>query len=162
MSVPSSKYLAIAASLIFIAATAFGWYAGTRGFNPYPAATTISHASTCTVSVGTCPGFRIASLNLTVKTAGDITSQQLILTVVATSGGQMSYVKVFLGNVPIGSVDGPFTTSPRAVALGVPTTIAIVGGASYKVTIEGVYVDPASGLVIGDYVQNLDVTAVRL
>jgi hypothetical protein len=89
----------------------------------------------------------------------DIISQQVSLSVTAKGNGSMAEVAMYLDNISLGVVDGPFVPGvAREVALAVPTTIVVQPGSTYSVVVEGVYAN-SSGLRSIDYWQSVSVVA---
>ncbi|MDV3243680.1 MAG: hypothetical protein LYZ66_00730 [Nitrososphaerales archaeon] len=89
----------------------------------------------------------------------DITSQELTFSITATSSGPMARVDVYIDNVSVGAVQGPFESGvPKQVGLGVPTTITVSVKQSYRVLVGGVYTDSA-GKTAAEYWQAFDVVA---
>lgn len=157
-----SKLLAIVLSVAFIAALGSYSYLAENSFNPYPQTTTFTAATACPSASGTCPGFEITSASLSVRTIteADVNSQELTLGVTATRNSSMGSIQVFIANVSLGNVSGPFEPGvTKVVGVAVPTTIVLNTGQGYEVVVEGIYVNPATGGVTGEYWQSVAVTA---
>jgi len=141
----------IVCAAIVLAAYA-AWSAATQSFNPSPATVTLDTSSSCSPSDPPCPAFGIDSANLSVKTAQDITSQELTLTLTAAGPTSISRLGVFFSGVPIGNltrtvVPGESTSEGWAI----PTTLNVTVGRSYTVSVSAQYIDPSSGEVAAQY-----------
>jgi hypothetical protein len=157
-----SKFLAIGLTIAFIAALASYSYLAQSNFNPYPQTTTFTAETTCSALSGTCPGFEITSASLSVTTISeaDVNSQELTLGINATGSTSMARIQVFIANVSLGNVAGPFEPGiPKIVGVAVPTTMILNDGQSYQVVVEGVYANSATGATTGDYWQSVSVVA---
>lgn len=153
------KGLAIGGSIAFIAVMLLVSYSVETGFNPYPEATTITGKSTCSSGAEGCPGFKIDGANLSVNIYQDITSQELTLKITPRGSVPVASVSLFLDNISLGVVEGPFVPGvATSVSAGVPTTIVLEPGSTHEVVVEGVYVDPA-GAVTGTYWESVSVVA---
>jgi len=151
-----SKWIAIALCVVFVLGAYVVWNRAIAGFNPNPATTSIVESTTSCAPSGACSGFRITSANLTVHTSEDIVSQILSLQFSTSGNVAMSDVHVFIDNISVGTVDGPFAPGvSRPVSLGISTTITITPGESYKVLVEG---DFGKQQVV-EYFQSIDVVA---
>ena len=145
-----SKELAIGGSVAFIIALLIISYYSEVGFNPYPQTTTFTATPTC-ASGASCPGFAIDGAGLSVNLYQDLTSQVLTVTITPLGGVALGRVAIFLDNVSLGVVEGPFSPgSASNVSAGVPTTITLTPGTTYHVVVEGFYLDPA-GELTGTY-----------
>lgn len=72
----------------------------------------------------------------------------------------MASIAVYVDNVSLGTVEGPFApNSPKSVALAVPTTIDVFPGTTYSVVVEGVFA-ASSSAPSTDYWQSVSVVAV--
>ncbi|MDV3277649.1 MAG: hypothetical protein LYZ69_04180 [Nitrososphaerales archaeon] len=150
--------MAVVLSVAFIAALASYSYLAQSRFNPNPLTTTFTAATTCSAGSGACPGYEITSASLSVKTIteADVNSQELTLGIKATGNTSMDRIKVFIANVSLGSVAGPFEPGvAKVVGVAVPTTIVLNPGQRYEVVVEGIYVNAATGAVSGEYWQSV-------
>jgi hypothetical protein len=155
----SSKVIAIAACLLFIGGLTTYYYVFESGFNPVPQKTTLQTKVICFPQKQTCPEFVLANETLRVFNRTDIISQQVSLSVTASGNRSMAEVALYLDNVSLGVVDGPFDLGvARQIAVGVPTTIVVQPGTSYSVVVEGVYTDSSGARTI-DYWQSVTVVA---
>jgi hypothetical protein len=144
---------------LFVVAFLAVSYAAESGFNPYPQTTTVSSSSTCASVGGGCPGFEIDGVSLSVHTYQDITSQELTLTITPRGNGPMARVSIFLDNVSLGVVEGPFAQGATSiVSAAVPTTIVVNPDSAHKVVVEGTYTDSA-GSITATYWVSVDVVA---
>ena len=151
----SSKFLAIAACLVFIGAFSGYYYLAESGFNPNPQRTTLAGAPVCVPEKQSCPGFTLGNVTLRVLNRTDIDSQQMSFVLIPGGPGPMSRVSVYIDNISLGAVDGPFAPGvPKLVALGVPTTINVTPGASYGIVVQGTFAESAT-----DYWQSVSVVA---
>ena len=156
----SKKFIAIAACLIFIGTLTGYYYTVESGFNPNPQQSTITGANICYPDRQPCLGFVLGNVTLREFNRTDISSQQVSFTVTAEEQSPMERIQVYVDNVSMGTVEGPFASNaPRPVALGVPTTIDVTPGVSYSVLVEGIYGGP-SGSASVDYWQSVSVVAV--
>lgn len=80
-----SKFLAIAANVLFVAALTGYYYVAESGFNPNPETTNLVGLTACSASLGACPGFSLSAVRLTVTSFTDATSQELTFAVLATT-----------------------------------------------------------------------------
>lgn len=156
----SSKFVAIAACLIFIGSLTTYYYVAESGFNPVPQQTTLSGAAICPADKQDCPGFSLGSMTLRSLNRTDIDSQQVAFAVTPKEASPMARIEVFIDNVSLGAVEGPFAPRvPRLVSLGVPTTISVTPGVIYSVVVEGIFND-SSGAAFAEYWQSTAVVAV--
>jgi hypothetical protein len=156
-----NKFLAITACVLFIGSLTAYYYIAESGFNPNPQQTTLLGHAICSPSAQQCPGFSVNNASLRVLNLTDVISQQISFVATAKATTSMALVKVYLDNVSLGVVEGPFAPgAPKLVSLAVPTTIAVSAGQSYGVVVEGVYTD-SSGAVTAEYWQAFDVVASR-
>jgi len=130
------------------------------GFNPNPQQSTLSGANLCYPDRQVCQGFALGNVTLREFNRTDISSQQVSFTVTAEGQAPMARIYVYVDNVSMGAVEGPFASGvPRLVALGVPTTIDVTPGVNYSVIVEGVF-GGSSGTASADYWQSVSVVAV--
>lgn len=145
--------------MVFIGSLTTYYYIVESGFNPFPQPTSLQGASICYPARQPCPGFSLGNANLRSLNRTDINSQQLSLTVTSEDAGQMARIDVYMDNVSLGEVEGPFEQgTPRLVALGVPTTITVTPGMSYEVVVEGTYPASSSAPQL-EYWQSISVVA---
>jgi hypothetical protein len=79
--------------------------------------------------------------------------------VTSKESSPMARIEVYVDNVSLGAVEGPFASGvPRLVSLGVPTTISVTPGVSYSVVVEGVF-SASSGAVSAVYWQSISIVA---
>ncbi len=130
------------------------------GFNPNPQQSALSGANICFPDRQVCQGFVLGNLTLREFNRTDISSQQVSFTVTAAEQAPLARIYVYVDNISMGTVGGPFASGvPRLVALGVPTTIDVTPGVSYTVIVEGV-LGGSSGTAPADYWQSVSVVAV--
>jgi hypothetical protein len=157
--VQRAKWLAIGMCIAFVLGVYIFLDRTINEFNPSPTTTTISIGTESCSTVSSCSRFTIDSAKLTINETEDIVSQ--ILTVEVTPAGDVSMAKmqVFLDNISLGSVEGPFAVNELASGyFPIPTTITVTQGNAYTVLIEGTFAGPAAQHV-GDYIQQVSVTA---
>jgi hypothetical protein len=156
----SSKFLTIAACVVFIGSLTVYYYIVESGFNPVPQQTTLRGATICLPDRQACPGFSISNATLRLLNRTDITSQQVSFLVTSKEAGPMTRIDVYIDNVSLGEVEGPFASGiPKLVALGVPTTVLVKPGSGYTVVVEGVFAD-SSGALSAEYWQSISVVAI--
>ena len=154
------KFIAIAACLIFIFTLTGYYYAVESGFNPNPQQSALTGANICFPDKQVCQGFVLGNVTLREFNRTDISTQQVLFTVTPEEQAPMARIYVYVDNVSMGTVEGPFASGvPRSVALGVPTTIDVTPGVSYSVVVEGVF-GGSSGTSSADYWQSVSVVAV--
>ncbi len=135
------------------------YYVAESGFNPNPQATDLAGLKTCSASLGACPGFSLSAVGLRVTYFTDATSQVLTFAVLATTPNPISQLEVYIDNVSLGVVQGPFNLgTPKLVGLGVPTTITVVVGQTYTVLVGGSYM-VTGGSAQSEYWQTIGVVA---
>jgi hypothetical protein len=155
----SKKFVAIAACVLFIGALTTYYYIVESGFNPVPQQATLAGANICPSENGTCPGFGLGNASLRLFNLTDIVSQQISFVVVPKEAGSMARLYVYIDNISLGEVKGPFASgTPKLVALGVPTTITVTPGVSYEVVVEGVF-SGSLGTASTEYWQSFSVVA---
>lgn len=114
----------------------------------------------CDLSRQFCPGFALGNVIVREFNRTDISTQQLSFTLTPEEAAPMSMIHVYIDNVSIGTVQGPFASGiPRSLSLGVPTTIDVTPGVTYTVIVEGVF-SGGSGVAPSDYWQSINVVAV--
>lgn len=156
----SKKFVAITACVLFIGILTTYYYAVESGFNPVPQQTTLAGASICQSSSGACSGFGLGNASLLLFNRTDIVSQEISFDVLPKEAGPMAQLYVYIDNISLGEVKGPFASgTPKLVSLGVPTTINVTPGVSYEVVVEGVFAG-SSGAGSTDYWQSFSVVAV--
>lgn len=114
--------------------------------------------ATCSSSDASCPHFLLVSVNLRVQNTTDQlgianpTFLSLVLNVTGTA--PLASVHLYVGNSSAGVVQGPFAPGlNRIVNLTLSTTVSVIPGRSYMVSVEGI-----NGS--GDYViKSVQVTA---
>lgn len=119
----------------------------------------LSGAAICPADKQDCPGFSLGNMTLRSLNRTDIDSQQVAFAVTSKEASPMARIEVFIDNVSLGTVEGPFAPGvPRLVSLGVPTTIIVTPGVSYGVVVEGIFSD-SSGAATAEYWQSITVVA---
>jgi len=155
----AKKWVAIAACIIFIGTLTTYYYVVESGFNPVPQQSSLQGASICYPAKQACIGFMISNAALVLYNRTDITSQQISFTLTNMETGPMARISVYVDNVSLGVVQGPFASgAPKPVAVGVPTTITVNPGSSYSVVVEGILTDSA-GVATSEYWQSISVVA---
>lgn len=155
----SSKWLTIAACVLFIGSLTAYYYVVESGFNPVPQQTSLQGATICLPDKQSCPGFSLGNASLRLFNRTDIISQQVSFSVTSKELGPMARIDVYVDNVSLGEVAGPFASdAPKQVALGVPTTITVNPGSNYTVVVEGIFTD-ATGAPSAEYWQSISVSA---
>ena len=155
-----SQVLAVVICVAIVLAAYFAWYKATQSFNPSPGTVFLNTGASCSPSAPPCPAFGIDSANLTLKTAEDITSQELALTLTAAGPSEIRRLSVFFSGVPIGNLTrtvepGQSTTAEWAI----PTTLNVTIGRSYLVYVSAQYFNP-EGEVAAQYWSSTQVVAV--
>ena len=151
--------MAITACVLFIGTLTTYYYVVESGFNPVPQQATLAGANICQSSSGTCQGFSLGNASLLLFNRTDIVSQQISFTVLPKEAGPMAQLYVYIDNISLGEVKGPFASgTPKLVALGVPTTITVTPGVSYEVVVEGVFAG-SLGTSSTEYWQSFSVVA---
>ncbi|HYC11426.1 MAG TPA: hypothetical protein VEC02_02040 [Nitrososphaerales archaeon] len=156
----AKQAVAIVASIAIVLAAYVAWYKATQSFNPSPGTVALDTGASCSPSAPPCPAFGIDSANLTLKTAEDITSQELALTLTAGGPSDINRLSVFFSGVPIGNltrtvVPGQSTTAAWAI----PTTLNVTIGRSYLIYVSAQYLSPGGG-VAAEYWNSIQVVAV--
>ena len=141
----------VVCTVIVLAAYAT-WYGATQSFNPIPATVTLDTSASCLPSSPPCPAFGIDSANLTVRTAQDIVSQELTLTLTAAGPSSVSRLSVFFAGVPIGNFTKTLVPGQSATGTwAIPTTINVTVGNAYAISVRAQYVDSSSGEPVAQY-----------
>jgi len=158
--VRASQAIAVVVCIAIVLAAYVAWYRATQTFNPSPSAVTLDTSASCSPSAPPCPAFGIDSANLSVKTAEDITSQELTLTITGAGPSSVSRLSVYFSGVPIGTltrtiVPGQSVTEGWAI----PTTVNVTVGRGYTVSVSAQYIDPGSGTITGQYGDSAQVVA---
>ncbi|HME18785.1 MAG TPA: hypothetical protein VKF15_03505 [Nitrososphaerales archaeon] len=157
----AGQALAVIVCVAIVLAAYLAWDRATSNFNPSPGTVSLNTGTSCSPSSPPCPAFGIYSANLSVKTALDITSQELTLTVTASGPSRISGITVYFSGVPIGNLTrvilpGQSTSGGWAI----PTTLNVTVGKTYEVSVSAQYVDPSSGKVSAQYWSSKQVVAV--
>lgn len=128
-------------------------------FNPNPTTTSVSMETGSCESLSGCSRFTIDSANLTVIVADGVESQFLNMKLTAAGEVPMAKIQVFVDNVSVGVVNGPFAAErPALASLAIPTTITVTQGNTYVILVEGTFVGPA-GQTTSNYTQEAVVVA---
>jgi hypothetical protein len=156
----AQQAVAVIVCVAIVLAAYLAWDRATQSFNPSPGTVSLNTGVSCSPSSPPCPAFGIYSANLSVKTAQDITSQELTLTVIASGPSSISELSVYFSGVPIGNLmrvllPGQSTSGGWAI----PTTLNVTVGKTYEVSVSAQYVDPSSGKVSAQYWRSEQVVA---
>lgn len=113
----------------------------------------ITTQTSCNPTETSCLTFSITSASLhTVNYTdelGIVNYATLVLGLNASGGSPVASIKLFIGNMSAGVVQGPFQPGVnRVVNLTLPATVTISPGKTYLLSVEGFY---ASGLDVWKY-----------
>ena len=146
--------------MIFIGTLTTYYYVAESGFNPYPQQSSLSGESMCFPDRQSCSAFALDNVTLREFNRTDISSQQISFTVTPEETASMARIEVYIDNISMGTVEGPFPPgTPKPVALGVPTTIDVTPGVTYSVVVEGIFNSSSGGSSSG-YWESISVVAV--
>ena len=108
--------------------------------------TLVTTRGSCTSTGVSCPSFSVSQAVLLTNnyndTLGPGSHIDLSFTLGVLAGSTLSSVSLYLGNVSVGSVQGPYAPGLHQVTDYVlPTTVSATAGATYTLTVEGLFAD---------------------
>jgi hypothetical protein len=157
--VQRAKWLAIGLCIAFVLGVYIFLDRTINEFNPSPTATSISAGTESCSTLSSCSRFTIDSAKLTINETEDVVSQFLTIEVTPAGDVSMAKMQVFLDNISLGTVEGPFVVNKPAFGyFPVPTTITVTQGSTYTILIEGTFAGPV-GQPVSDYLQQTTVEA---
>ena len=103
-----------------------------------------TQTTSCTSQPLTCMGFSITSARLVSVNYTDVLGPgdyaTLTLGLNASGGNPITSVKIFVGNLSAGTLQGPFSPGVnRVLNLTLPATISVSPGKTYTISVEGYF-----------------------